>query len=131
MTTAGRRPILGIVVISVGLFGAAFALSGLLGPLPLPLGGGTCGPGAGSESAVVAFFDPVTIGAGPEPPTSQAAGHSAWVVFVNSCQTATDQRMAVTLPIMVVSVVLVIVGLVVVVRRYRKRPSGQVVHSWR
>ncbi len=101
-----------IVLVSLGLFGAAFAVTGLLVGLPRPAAGGTCGPGRGSEAAVVAFFDPVTIGAGPEPSTTNSAAHADWVAFVQECQTAADDRAAAAFPILVISVGLLAIGAV-------------------
>ena len=66
MELASRRTV-GWAFVLLGLFGAAFAVAGLFAALPAPAVGGTCGPGKSSESAIVAFFDPVSIGAGAEP----------------------------------------------------------------
>jgi hypothetical protein len=63
--------------------------------LPVPSAGATCGPGASSESAVSAFFDPGSIGAGPEPSVA-SGGRPQWQTFVSFCQSATDTRMAVS-----------------------------------
>jgi hypothetical protein len=113
------RPI-GIVLVCLGLFGAAFGVSGLLSPLPRPAVGETCGPGQGSEAAVVAIFDPITIGAGPEPPAGQAGSRAQWLAFVQSCQSASDQRAAVTFPILIASAGLSAAGGVLLYRRFRR-----------
>jgi hypothetical protein len=132
MKTGSRLWWVRVVLVSLGLFGAAFALTGLLVGLPRPAAGGTCGPGRGSEAAVVAFFDPVTIGAGPEPSASNAAAHADWVAFVQECQTAADDRAAAAIPILVISVGLVAIGLVLG-RRSRpaeKGPPTYAAASW-
>ena len=74
----------------IGFLAAAATIA--LTPLPPPTAGGTCGPGASSESAIAAFLNPVTIGAGPEssvPP----GGRSQWQAFISECQSSTDRRM--------------------------------------
>jgi hypothetical protein len=121
-----------IVLVSLGLFGAAFAVTGLLVGLPRPAAGGTCGPGRGSEAAIVAFFDPVTIGAGPEPAATNAAAHADWVAFVQECQTAADDRAGAAFPILVISVGLLAIG-AVLGRRWRhadSRPTPYTPASW-
>ena len=93
----------------VGLVLAALALSGavvvVLLPLPKPAigGGATCGPGRGSESAIEAFFDPVTIGAGTEPPTSATTQNLSWQAFVGECQAATNGRMVDALALVILA----------------------------
>ena len=74
----------------IGFLAAAATIA--LTPLPSPAAGGTCGPGASSESAIAAFLNPVSIGAGPEssvPP----GGRSQWQAFISECQSSTDRRM--------------------------------------
>jgi hypothetical protein len=114
------------VLMVVGLFGVAVAVSGLLSPLPKPGPQETCGPGLGSEAAIIAIFDPVTIGAEAEPPASRKAAHADWVAFVHSCQSSADQRAAITFPVGVVSVAMVVVGGVLWWRRRRPddAPAG-------
>jgi hypothetical protein len=104
----------------LGLFGAAFAITGMLVPLPKPAAGGTCGPGAGSEAAIVALFDPVSIGAGPEPPTTDNAGRTQWQAFVDECQTTTRDRAIAALVILVGSIALAIAGPTLVAGRKRR-----------
>ncbi len=81
------------VVVAVALVAAAFAVA--LAALPIPAAGGTCGPGTGSESALSAFFNPKSIGAGREPSAS-SGGQPQWRAFVSDCQSATDRRMVVS-----------------------------------
>jgi hypothetical protein len=108
-------------VIGVGLFGVALAISGLLTGLPGPAVGGTCGPGLGSEPAIVAIFDPVTIGAGPEPAATNAAARSQWTSFVQECQSSADDRALATFPILVVSAGVIVLGFLLFRRRSPSR----------
>ncbi len=108
----------------LGLFGAAFAISGVLVALPKPAAGGTCGPGVGSEAAIVALFDPASIGAGPKPPASDAAGRQQWQAFVDECQTTTDDRVIAAVVIFVVSIGVAVAGPTLVVGRKRRTPAG-------
>lgn len=110
-----------LVLVILGLFGAAFAITGLLVALPSPSVGGTCGPGKGSEAAIVAIFDPNTIGAGPEPAATDTAARAQWSAFVHECQTAADNRALAAFPILVVSVGVAVIGALVVGRRGRHR----------
>src|SRR5580704_970822 len=110
-----------LVLVILGLFGAAFAITGLLVALPSPAVGGTCGPGKGSEAAIVALFDPITIGAGPEPAATDAAARAQWSAFIHECQTAADNRALAAFPILVVSAGVAVIGAVVVGRRARHR----------
>lgn len=118
-------PQLGIrlLFIFLGVFGAAFAISGVLVALPPPAAGGTCGPGSSSETPIVAFFDPVTIGAGPEPAVTNLASREDWQAFVDDCQTSTDNRVIAAGVILVVSVLVAIVG-PPLVRRRVGRPAA-------
>jgi hypothetical protein len=109
-----------LACVCLGVFGAAFAVTGLLTALPPPAAGGTCGPGQGSEAAIVAIFDPITIGAGPEPPATNASARSQWSAFVRDCQTAADHRALAAFPILLVSIALVVIG-PVAWRRSRRR----------
>ena len=118
----------GLVLVCLGLFGAAFAIAGLLTALPPPAVGGTCGPGQGSEAAIVALLDPVTIGAGPEPAASDVTGRAQWSEFVSECQRATDDRALAAFPILIVSAGVAILGPLVVWRRARSR-SGSTAES--
>jgi len=109
------RPTVGWVFVLLGLFGAAFAVAGLFATLPAPAVGGTCGPGKSSESAIVAFFDPVSIGAGAEPAaattTATAIARADWMAFVGECQASADSRVLSTFFLLVLSIVVVVVGL--------------------
>ena len=110
-----------LIFVCLGLFGAAFAITGLLVALPRPAAGGTCGPGQGSEAAIVALVDPITIGAGPVPAATDATGRAQWSAFVHECQTAADERALAAFPILIVSAGVAIFGPLVVRRRTRVR----------
>jgi hypothetical protein len=115
-----------VVFALVGLFGVAFAISGVLLVLPPPAVGGTCGPGTASEAPIVALLNPVSIGAGAQPPTKDTADHRAWAEFVSECQSSADNRGLASLAILVVSVAVGIGGPMVVLRRKRRpTPSSQ------
>jgi hypothetical protein len=95
-----------LLLVFLGLFGVAFAITGLLVALPKPAVGGTCGPGTGSESSIVAFFDPGSIGAHAEPTTTHATDRADWMAFVSECQALTDSRVLATFAILMVSAAL-------------------------
>jgi hypothetical protein len=99
-----------LTFVFVGIFGIAFAVTGLLVALPNPAVGGTCGPGKSSESSIVAFFDPVTITAGPEPATTHATDRAEWMAFVGECQASADSRVLATFAIIVLSVAVAVAG---------------------
>jgi hypothetical protein len=109
----------------LGVFGAAFAVTGMLVALPKPAAGGTCGPGTGSEAAIQALLDPGSIGAGPEPPASNSAGRAQWQAFVDECQTTTDDRAIAALVIFVVSIGIAVFGPTLVAGRKRRRTTSQ------
>ena len=111
-----------LALVLVGLFGAAFAISGSLVALPRPAIGGTCGPGASSEPAIVALFNPGSIGAGPEPPTTSATNRADWMAFVGECQASADGRALGTLVILALSIAVALVGIALLLR-LRKLPS--------
>ncbi len=104
-----------IVCIFLGVLLVFVAVTVAVVRLPVPAAGGTCGPGTGSESAVTAFFNPGSIGAGPEP-SAASGGRSQWQAFVSQCQSATDSRMAVSGGILA-GALLVLFGTPWVVRR--------------
>jgi hypothetical protein len=104
----------------LGIFGVAFAVSSVSAPLPANAEG-TCGPGTGSEAAIAAFLNPGSIGAGAKPPASNAAASQSWHAFVNSCQSATDDRMLVAGSVLVVSLGVGIIGPLVILRKKRRR----------
>jgi hypothetical protein len=110
-------PWLALAFVFVGLFGTTVAVSGLWAPLPPPRAGGTCGPGLGSEAAIAALVNPNSIGAGAEPPATNAAARAQWSQFVRECQTATDDRALVTIPLLIVSLGLGVAGLVLLWKR--------------
>jgi len=125
-------PWLALALLFVGLFGATVAASGLWAPLPLPKAGGTCGPGLGSETAIAALVNPASIGAGAQPPATQAAARAQWIRFVDECQTATNHRVLITVPVLVVSLVLGVTGLAILWRRFGRadRPATPPVDRW-
>jgi len=94
----------------VGIFGVAVAVSAVVVNLPPPGVGGTCGPGAGSEAPIVAFFNPASIGAGVEPSGASALAHSLWLAFVGECQSSTDARILIALAVLVLSVAFALLG---------------------
>ena len=68
---------------------------------------------------------------------SRAAGHSAaaraqWIRFVDECQTATDHRVLITVPVLVVSLILGVTGLAILWRRFGRpdRPATPPVDRW-
>jgi hypothetical protein len=112
-----------LVLVFVGLFGIAFAIAGLLVGLPRPAVGGTCGPSTSSESAIVAFFDPGSIGAGTEPPATNATDRADWLAFVGECQASTDGRVLGTFALLILSIGVATVGIALALGGTRK-PSG-------
>jgi hypothetical protein len=82
---------LACVLLGVGILAAGVSVA--LVALPAPAAGGTCGPGASSEAAIIAFVNPGSIGAGPKP--APGPERAQWSSFVRECQSATDGRMAV------------------------------------
>ncbi len=115
-----------LVFLVIGVFGAAFAVSGVLIALPAPAAGGTCGPGQASEAPIVALFDPHSIGAGPEPATTNTAAREDWVAFVNECQASTDDRSIAAAIILLLSIGIAAVGPMLVLRR-RRKPADSIV----
>ncbi len=113
-----------LILIFVGLFGVAVALTALWSELPAPAAGGTCGPGRGSETAIEALVDPGSIGAGAEPPVTRAAARAQWNHFVNECQTATNDRALLAFPLLVVSAGVAVVGFVFLRRRGGRTAGG-------
>ena len=113
---------IGLALVLVGLFGIAFAISGVLTGLPRPAVGGTCGPGASSESSIVALFNPGSIGAGQEPATSSATDRANWMAFVGECQASADGRVLATLVILLASAGAAVGGLLLVREANRRLP---------
>jgi hypothetical protein len=127
---SSRRRGIGLALIFVGLFGAAFAISGLLAGLPRPAVGGSCGPGKTSESSIVALFDPVTIGAGQEPPAANATDRADWMAFVGECQASADSRVLATFLILTVSVGVALAGAMVLRKESRTQPISPALAQW-
>jgi hypothetical protein len=117
-----------LLFIAVGVFGAVFAISGLLIGLPKPAVGGTCGPGTASEAPIVAALDPVSIGAGKEPPASDTSRYYDWWAFVGECQASADGTLLAALAILAASAGMAFLGprLVLGRRGLRRshRPAG-------
>lgn len=124
MNEISSHHVLRTALVFLGLFGAGLAISGLLVALPVPAAGGTCGPGRASEAPIVALLDPVSIGAGPEPPVSESASRADWVAFVSECQTAADNRGLAALAILVVSAGVALVVPMLLFRRRRRSPGA-------
>ena len=111
-----------LLLVCLGLFGLAVAVTGLWTALPPPAVGGTCGPGLGtSETAVEALVDPASIGAGPEPAAVNTAARANWSQFVHECQSATNDRALATLPVLIVSAGITVVGVLLLRRRTGRR----------
>lgn len=102
----------------VGILALAGAIAIVVLPLPKPAAGGTCGPGRGSEPAVVAFFDPVSIGAGPRP-TSPPIAVFEWQAFVGQCQASTNARMVDALALVLLSAFFLLIASPLVGRAWR------------
>jgi hypothetical protein len=126
MEQAWRKSGFRLAFVFLGLFGVAFAISGLLIALPRPAVGGSCGPGTTSEPAIVALFDPGSIGAGREPPTTSAANRADWMAFVGECQASADGRVLATFFILVLSLGVALAGTALVLRARRSgaRPDS-------
>ncbi len=120
MKSSPARIALALLFVFIGFFGVAFAIAGVLIPLPVPAAGGTCGPGTASESPITAFFDPGSIGAGAEPSATNVAGRQQWTAFVSDCQSSTDHRVGAAVVILVVALGVGIVGPKLVLRRKRR-----------
>jgi hypothetical protein len=69
----------------------------------------------------VAFFDPGSIGAGPEPATTHATDRADWMAFVGECQASTDTRVLATFAILVLSLGVALTGTAWVRRASRAR----------
>ncbi|HEX3980517.1 MAG TPA: hypothetical protein VHW93_04805, partial [Acidimicrobiales bacterium] len=120
------RAWIGVALVCVGVFGAAFAVTGALAALPVPAVGGTCGPGRGSEAAIEAILHPASIGAGPEPAAADGTARQSWLAFVDECQSAANHRGVIVLVIGVVAIGLVAAGIVLMIRsRRRATPPAQ------
>jgi hypothetical protein len=100
-----------LIFVFLGLFGVAFAVTGAVVALPQPNVGGTCGQGSSSESSIVAFFDPGSIGAHGEPSAAHAADRADWMAFVGECQASADSRVLASFAIVVLSLAVALAGL--------------------
>jgi hypothetical protein len=117
MKLSPARILLVLLFVFIGCFGVAYAAAGMLTALPAPAIGGTCGPSTGSETALEALAKPGSIGAGPEPSTSNTTGHHQWQTFVQQCQALADRRGLASLAVLVVSLAVAGVGLIWVLRK--------------
>jgi hypothetical protein len=111
------RILLVLLFVFIGCFGIAYAAAGMFTALPAPAIGGTCGPSTGSETAFEALAKPSSIGAGPEPSTSNTTAHHQWQTFVEQCQTLADRRGLASLAVLVISLAVAGIGLAWVLRR--------------
>lgn len=119
----GSRPLSGhhplrIASWIIGILALAGAITVVVLPLPKPGAGGTCGPGRGSETAIEAFFNPVSIGAGPRPNSPPIAVYE-WQAFVGQCQASTNARMVDSLALLVVAGFFLLVASPLVGRAWR------------
>jgi hypothetical protein len=117
VSSISRRAWVRLAFAFVGLLGATFAISGVVVALPPPAARGTCGPGLYSEAPIVALFNPGSIGAGPEPPATNAEARDQWSAFVSECQASADGRVLAGVVILVASVAIGVFGPMVVLRR--------------
>lgn len=108
-----------LVCALLGVLGLAVAITAVVVALPSPAAGGTCGPGKLSESPIAAFFDPVSIGAGTEPPASDTLDRLYWAAFVSECQSSTDARILLALAVLDLAVLVTAGGFLLT----RTRPS--------
>ena len=120
MSSLSRQSWVRLAFAFVGLLGATFAITGVLTALPAPAAGGTCGPSRGSETAIEALFDPVSIGAGPKPAATNVESRDQWSAFVSECQASADARVLAGLAILVGSVGIGVLGPMVVLRKKRE-----------
>ncbi len=118
--TDSFRPGIRLLLVAIGVFGAAFAISGLLIALPKPAVGGTCGPGTASESPIVAVLDPVSIGAGTEPPAGDTSSYDKWLAFVGECQASADGTVLAASVVLVLSIGIAVWGPRLVLGRRRR-----------
>ena len=120
MKQTPARLALVLLFIFIGCFGVAYAAAGMLTALPAPAIGGTCGPSTASETALEALARPGSIGAGPEPPASNATAHHQWQTFIQQCQSLADRRGLASLAVLVLSLAVAATGLIWVLRQRRK-----------
>lgn len=108
----------------LGVVGVSAAVTAVLTALPAPAAGGTCGPGRSSETALAAFLNPGSIGAGSPPPTANVAAHAQWLAFVGECQAATSSRILGAFAILVLALCVAVAGLVLYRRAARRRDDS-------
>ena len=118
------RILLVLLFVFIGCFGIAYAAAGMLTALPAPAIGGTCGPSTGSETALEALARPGSIGAGPEPSTTNTTAHHQWQTFVDQCQTLATRRGLASLAVLVVSLGVAAIGLILVLRKPKRDSDG-------
>jgi hypothetical protein len=124
----GVRGALRLVLAVLAVVAVAGAVAVAVVPLPTPAVGGSCSPAKGSEPAIVAFFDPVSIGAGSEP--SETEARYEWEAFVGECQSATDSRMVTTVALLTVALALAFVALLFVHPLTRETTAGSWPPGW-
>lgn len=124
MKQSPARLALVLLFLFIGCFGTAYAAAGMLTAMPAPAVGGTCGPSTGSETALEALAKPGSIGAGPQPPTSNVTAHQQWKTFIDQCQSLADRRGLASLAIFVISLAVASIGLIWVLRRPRTDRDG-------
>jgi hypothetical protein len=112
-----------LALVFLGLFGVAFAISGVFVSLPKPSVGVSCGPGSSSEPAIVALFDPGSIGAGPEPSVTSTADRANWLAFVGQCQASADGRVLANFFILTISLGVALAGTALVLKARRPPES--------
>jgi hypothetical protein len=115
-----------LLFVVAGLFGIAFAVAGLVVPLPNPAVGGTCGPGVAAEAPIAAVLNPGSIGAGPEPAATDVEGHQQWLAFIGECQATADGRTLAAVLIVLGSAGLVVGGPKLVDRTSRTKRTPAV-----
>lgn len=125
MKQSPARVALVLLFLFIGCFGVAYAAAGMLTALPAPAVGGTCGPSTGSETALEALAEPGSIGAGPEPPASNATAHHQWQTFIQQCQSLADRRGLASLAVFVLSLAVAAIGLIWVLRRPRSEDDTE------
>ena len=123
MKQSPTRVLLIIVLVFLGCFGVAYGAAGMLTALPAPAIGGTCGPSTASETALEALTQPGSIGAGPQPPTSNATAHRQWQTFIDQCQDLADRRGLASLAIIVISIAVAGTGLFWIFRKRQGEDS--------
>ena len=78
----------------------------------------------------MALFDPVSIGAGQEPPAARTADRAEWMAFVGECQASADSRVLATFVILMASIGVALAGAVLVLRATSRRPLSSTPPQW-